>query len=88
MLLRLSLLFAGLVLLASGASGACIPLNNERQLVQDNRDPLARLLASSDTCPVDVLGLRSLILKAGGKIDTSLIDNEGFNNGDQGNFSV
>jgi hypothetical protein len=88
MLLRLSLLFAGLVLLAGGASGACIPLNNERQPVQDNRDPLARLLASSDTCPVDVFGLRSLILKAGGKIDTSLIDNEGFNNGDQGNFSM
>ena len=88
MLLKLSLLFASLVLPVSGASGACVPLNNEQQSVRDNQDPLARLLASSDSCPIDVFGLRSLIIKAGAKIDTSLIDNEGFGNGDQGNFSM
>ena len=70
------------------ARAACVPLNNQGQPVTTNRDPVAMVLAASPTCPVNVFEFRDRILKAGGQIESAMVNNQGFHNPNVGNFSL
>jgi hypothetical protein len=65
-------------------------MNNEqeRMPVKTNQDPVARLLASSTSCPTDVFSFRKLLVTEGATIQTSLVNNQGFHNPDLGSFSL
>src|SRR5262249_48372248 len=68
----------------------CFPMNSEqeRMPVKTNQDPVARLLASSTSCPTDVFSFRKLLITEGATIQTSVVNNQGFHNPDIGNFSL
>ena len=55
---------------------------------QTRQDALARLLASSEPCPRDVVALRTRIRNAGGALQTAFINNRGFHNPAKGSFSL
>lgn len=59
----------------SQAHGACLTHDSP---IQRNRDPLARLLQTSETCPEGILALRSRLESAGATIKTTLVANHGF----------
>jgi hypothetical protein len=82
-------LLAGLVAFTGRAGAACFPMKSPgRVAVRDNQDPLARFLAASDTCPTNVFEFRTRLVKAGAKLNTSLVGNRGFHNPSQGSFSL
>jgi hypothetical protein len=56
--------------------------------VTGNQDALARILASSNPCPRDVVELRRQIASRGGTFATAFINNRGFHNPDGGSFSL
>jgi hypothetical protein len=59
----------------SHAHSACL---TQDAPLQNNRDPLARLLQTSETCPEDILALRSRLESAGATLKTTLVANHGF----------
>jgi len=67
---------------------ACFPGNSQGLPVTTNRDPVAIVLAASQKCPVNVFEFRDQILKAGGKIESAIVNNQGFHNPNVGNFSL
>lgn len=69
------------------AEPACVPLRGGVAAV-GNQDAIARLLASSETCPRDVFTLRALIRERGGAIATAFVGNRGFHNPSLGSFSL
>ena len=75
---------AGLVLLAQPPCVAPRP----GPPAPARQDALARLLASSEPCPRDVLALRTRIRNAGGAFSTAFINNRGFHNPGDGSFSL
>ena len=75
---------AGLVLLAQPPCVAPRP----GPPAPARQDALARLLASSEPCPRDVLALRTRIRNAGGAFSTAFINNRGFHNPRAGSFSL
>jgi hypothetical protein len=59
----------------SQAHGACLTPDSP---LQNNRDPLARLLQTSEACPEGILALRSRLETLGATIKTTLVANHGF----------
>src|SRR4029453_13336760 len=90
LLLGMAACFLGVTLPTPSASAECFPMNNEqeRMPVKTNQDPVARLLASSTSCPTDVFSFRKLLVTEGATIQTSLVNNQGFHNPDLGSFSL
>jgi hypothetical protein len=90
LLLGMVACFLGVALPTTSASAECFPMNSEqeRMPVQTNQDPVARLLASSTSCPTDVFSFRKLLVTEGATIQTSLVNNQGFHNPDRANFSL
>jgi hypothetical protein len=70
------------------ARGACVPVNTQGQPVKSNRDAVAMVLAASAACPVNVFDFRARILDAGGRIETALVNNQGFHHPNVGSFSL
>jgi hypothetical protein len=77
-----TLLFA-----ARFAQAACIPedtthLPNQ----QPNQDALAVLLRAQDQCPLTTLDFLNLVESGGGRLEPTLVNFQGFNDPDDGNF--
>ena len=53
-----------------------------------NQDALARILATSNPCPRNVVELRQQIASRGGTFATAFINNRGFHNPNRGSFSL
>src|SRR4030095_7754384 len=56
--------------------------------VKGNQDALARILATSNPCPRNVVELRQQIASRGGTFATAFINNRGFHNPNAGSFSL
>ena len=56
--------------------------------VTGNQDVLARILATSNPCPRNVVELRQQIASRGGTFATAFINNRGFHNPNAGSFSL
>jgi hypothetical protein len=52
------------------------------------QDPISRLIARSDKCPVDVFQFRELLKKSGLKLEPTMVANRGFHNPSLGSFSI
>src|SRR6267142_4256641 len=66
--------------LAQPLQSACVVRDNANKPVQNNNDPLARLLGTGGPCPANVFEFRARLLDAGAKIRTAFVDNRGFHN--------
>lgn len=77
-----------LLVLSSPGFGACPLVDSRGQAVLGNQDPVARVLATAETCPANVFEFRERLLKAGARIETTLVNNQGFHTPQAGNFSL
>ena len=84
---RLFHVAATLLFAARFAQAACIPedtthLPNQ----QPNQDALAVLLRAQDQCPLTTLDFLNLVECGGGRLEPTLVNFQGFNDPDDGNF--
>ncbi|MCI0338081.1 MAG: hypothetical protein L0226_10920 [Acidobacteria bacterium] len=73
---------------SSPSQPACVISDSAGKAVQNNNDPLAKLLLSGGACPPNVFDLRARLLASGAKIKTAFVANRGFHNTAQGSFSI
>ena len=70
----------GLMVQVGSATAACVIQDFSGRTVQNNHNPLAKLLSASDACPKNVFEFHSRLTSAGAKLRPAVVVNGGFHN--------